>query len=238
LAVGAPFTGNGAVFIFLGSEHGLRDEPSQRLDAPSREPGPYGAHMFGQGLSRGSDIDGNGFNDLAIGAPGAEAVYLYRAYPVVKIHATVRSESRAIRPEQETITVTACYRLETTSKARQMQQQELTFRMTIDELLQRVSFAPMRTNEVSFQAQAGLSGSCRNFSVGVHYTGGIFTPIDLELHYELAKKIPHSHEAFCESCAVVDPLEPKYATGTLSFMTGCAAHVCVSDLQLSSKDVK
>lgn len=72
--------------------------------------------MFGQGLSRGSDIDGNGFNDLAIGAPGAEAVYLYRAYPVVKIHATVRSESRAIRPEQETITVTACYRLETTSR--------------------------------------------------------------------------------------------------------------------------
>ncbi|XP_033156513.1 integrin alpha-PS5 [Drosophila mauritiana] len=238
LAVGAPFAGNGAVFIFLGSEHGLGDEPSQRLDAPSREPGPYGDYMFGQALSRGSDIDGNGFNDLAIGAPGAEAVYLYRAYPVVKIHATVRSERREIRPDPDlTMSVLACYRLETPFKARQMQQQELTFRITIDEPLKRAVFAPMRTNEEFFQAQAGLNESCKHFEVLVTDPGGIFTPIHLQLHYELSKKIPRSHEAFCESCAVVDPLEPKYATETISFITGCAGKVCESDLQLSSKDV-
>ncbi|XP_002040109.2 integrin alpha-PS5 [Drosophila sechellia] len=238
LAVGAPFAGNGAVFIFLGSEHGLGDEPSQRLDAPSREPGPYGDYMFGHALSRGSDIDGNGFNDLAIGAPGAEAVYLYRTYPVVKIHATVRSKRREIRPDPDlTMSVLACYRLETPSKARHMLQRELTFRITIDKRLKRAVFAPMRTNEEFFQAQAGLNESCKHFEVLVTDPAGIFTPIHLQLHYELSKKIPRSHEAFCESCAFVDPLEPKYATETISFITGCAGNVCESDLQLSSKDV-
>ncbi|XP_039480877.1 integrin alpha-PS5 [Drosophila santomea] len=237
LAVGAPFEGNGAVFIFLGSEHGLPDQPSQRLDAPLREPGPYGAHMFGHGLSRGSDIDGNGFNDLAIGAPGAEAVYLYRTYPVAKIHATLKSQTREIKPERDMVTVTACYRLNTTSQSMQVQHQPLTIRIVIDEVLKRVKFASLNTSEVNFQAEAELNEKCQEFRVQVRYTGAILTPIDLQMHYKLEKEIPVSQPEFCETCAVVDPMDPTYTTEKIHFITGCAGNVCVSDLHLSTKDV-
>ncbi|XP_043645063.1 integrin alpha-PS5-like [Drosophila teissieri] len=237
LAVAAPFEGNGAVFIFLGSQHGLPDQPSQRLDAPLREPCPYGAHMFGHGLSRGSDIDGNGFNDLAIGAPGAEAVYLYRTYPVAKIHATLKSETQEIKPERDVVTVTACYRLNTTSQSMQVQHQQLTIRIVIDEVLKRVKFAPMNTSEVTIHPEAELNERCWEFQVQVRYTGAILSPIDLQMHYELAKKIPVSQQAFCETCAVVDPMDPTYTTEKIYFNTGCAGDVCVSDLHLSTKDV-
>ncbi|KRK00467.1 uncharacterized protein Dyak_GE28068 [Drosophila yakuba] len=228
LAVAAPFEGNGAVFIFLGSKHGLPDQPSQRLDAPLREPGPYGAHMFGHGLSRGSDIDGNGFNDLAIGAPGAEAVYLYRTYPVAKIHATLKSQTREIKPERDMVTVTACYWLNTTSQSMQVQHQQLTIRIVIDEVLKRVKFAPMNNSEVTFQAEAELNERCQEFRVQVRYTGAILTPIDLQMHYQLAKKIPVSQQEFCETCAVVDPMDPTYTTEKIHFITGCARNAAVS----------
>ncbi|XP_017013569.2 integrin alpha-PS3 isoform X2 [Drosophila takahashii] len=237
VAVGAPFAGNGSVFIYLGSEHGLREQPSQRLDAPSQQPSKYGAHMFGHGLSRGSDIDGNGFNDFAIGAPNAEALYLYRAYPVVKVHATVKSESREIKPEQDKVKITACYKLSTTSKATLVQEQELAIRIAIDTQLKRVKFAQTQTNELAFKANANLGEQCRVFEAQVRYSEkDIFTPIDLEMHYELTKKIPDSEE-FCDSCAVVDPKEPKVSTQKIIFSTGCATDVCTADLQLRSKNV-
>ncbi|XP_020800285.1 integrin alpha-PS3 isoform X2 [Drosophila serrata] len=237
VAVGAPFAGNGSVFIYLGSERGLRDKPSQQLDAPSQQPSKYGTHMFGHGLSRGSDIDGNGFNDFAVGAPNAEALYLYRAYPVVKVHATVKSESREIKPEQDKVKITACYRLSTTAKATNVQQQELAIRLAIDPQLKRAKFAQTQTNEMSFKADAGLSEQCRVFEVQVRYSEkDIFTPIDLEMHYELTKKVPDSEE-FCDTCVAVDPAEPKVYQDKIIFSTGCANDVCNADLQLKSKDV-
>ncbi|XP_037715995.1 integrin alpha-PS3 isoform X2 [Drosophila subpulchrella] len=237
VAVGAPFAGNGSVFIYLGSERGLREQPSQRLDAPSQQPSKYGTHMFGHGLSRGSDIDANGFNDFAIGAPNAEALYLYKAYPVVKVHATVKSESREIKPEQDKVKITACYRLSTTSTAKDVQQQELAIRIAIDTQLKRVKFVQTQTNEMSFKADAGLGEQCRVFEAQVRYSEkDIFTPIDLEMHYELTKKVPDSEE-FCETCAVVDPQEPTVSTQKIIFSTGCATDVCTADLQLRSKNV-
>ncbi|KAH8275324.1 hypothetical protein KR026_005117 [Drosophila bipectinata] len=237
IAVGAPFAGNGSVFIYLGSEHGLRDQHSQRLDAIAQTPSKYGSHMFGHGLSRGSDIDGNGFNDFAVGAPNAEALYLYRAYPVVKVHATVRSEAREIKPEQEKVKITACYRLSTTSKDPQVQQQELALKIAMDTQLKRVKFAQTQTNELSFKANAGLTDQCQVFEVQVRYSEkDIFTPIDMELHYELTKKIPDSDE-FCTTCVAVDPAEAKVFTEKIIFSTGCATAVCVADLQLKSKNV-
>ncbi|EDW47967.1 integrin alpha-PS3 isoform X1 [Drosophila sechellia] len=237
VAVGAPFAGNGSVFIYLGSENGLRDQPSQRLNAPSQQPSKYGSHMFGHGLSRGSDIDGNGFNDFAIGAPNAEAVYLYRAYPVVKVHATVKSESREIKPEQGKVKIKSCYRLSTTSTAKVAQEQELSIRIVMDKQLKRVKFTQTQTNEISFNVNANLGEQCRDFETQVRYSEkDIFTPIDLEMHYELNKKVPDSEE-FCETCVVVDPMEPKVSTQKIIFSTGCATDVCTADLQLRSKNV-
>jgi len=146
--------------------------------------------MFGHGLSRGSDIDGNGFNDLAIGAPNAEVLYLYRTYPVVKLHATVKSELREIKPDQDKVNIFACYRLTTTAKAKEVEQQELDIRIAIDKMLERVRFIENQGNEMSFKVLAGLQEQCRVFEVKVQYSEeNLFKPIDLEIFYELTQKV-------------------------------------------------
>ncbi|XP_016972382.1 integrin alpha-PS3-like [Drosophila rhopaloa] len=236
VAVGAPFAGNGSVFIYLGGEFGLRDQPSQRLDAPSQQPSKYGSHMFGHGLSRGLDIDGNGFNDFAIGAPNAEAVYLYRTYPVVKIHASLRLETRQIKPEQEKVKITACFRLSTTAKEVRVQKQELVIRVTIDKKLNRAWFVKTQHNEMILRKTASPDENCTDFDIQLLHSKYIFVPIDLNMHYELTQKIPHSSE-FCETCAIVDPKEPKSCTEAIVFITGCASEVCVADLEIRSKNL-
>lgn len=193
VAIGAPFAGNGSVFVFLGNQEGLRDAPSQRLDSPNKQPSKYGEHMFGHGLSRGSDIDGNGFNDFAVGAPNAEALFVYRAYPVVKLQASLTSQSREIKPDQGRVQVTACYGLKTTSTQSTAQQQEMGINIVIDDKLKRAKFTQTHSNTLSFNATAGLTQQCRVFDVEVQYSEkDIFQPIEMEMHYELTHKVPDS----------------------------------------------
>lgn len=54
LAVGAPYN-EGAVYIFLGCAEGIKSSPSQVLWSPNP------VNMFGVSISRGSDIDNNGY---------------------------------------------------------------------------------------------------------------------------------------------------------------------------------
>ncbi|XP_017077310.1 integrin alpha-PS3-like [Drosophila eugracilis] len=230
VAVGAPFAGNGSVFIYLGCEYGLRGQPSQRLEDPSQLPSMYGSHTFGHGLSRGSDIDGNGFNDFAIGAPNAEVTYLYYTYPVVKVKATIKSQLRLIKPKKEKVNITACYRLET--NATKMQEQELDIRITIDGRLKKDKLEKEQP-KISFKAVAGPDETCKPFEIQVLYNKQIF--IELVMQYELTKKVPDSRE-FCKTCALVDPSDPKMLKERIFFNTDCATDICVVDLQLISKN--
>ncbi|NXK19340.1 ITA2B protein, partial [Arenaria interpres] len=81
VAVGAPSGGDGGsgqVFIFRGQSEGLMAMPTQRLDSPF--PGPA---AFGFALRGATDLDGNGYPDLLVGAYGADTVAVYRGQPVV-----------------------------------------------------------------------------------------------------------------------------------------------------------
>ncbi|XP_016952924.1 integrin alpha-PS4-like [Drosophila biarmipes] len=238
VAVGAPFAGNGSVLIYLGSKDGLRDQPSQRLDAPPQAKEKYGAHMFGHGLSRGSDIDGNGFNDFVVGAPNADVVYGYKAYPVVKIVARIEPTVHRIQPEQERLNITACFRLKTTSKVHAIQQQELNISIELD-----VAKEPMDKRavfegdtKIRFLAVAMLEEKCRNFEIQM-VRKAKFENITMKMNYELQRKIPNT-EKFCMDCAIVDPADPKFSTGNITFNTGCPTVDCVADLKLRDMDVR
>lgn len=62
IAIGAPHEDNGAVYIYLGGPNGIISKPSQRLAAPyNANVAPFTSHMFGHGLSKGSDIDQNNY---------------------------------------------------------------------------------------------------------------------------------------------------------------------------------
>ncbi|XP_040392935.1 integrin alpha-IIb isoform X4 [Cygnus olor] len=97
VAVGAPFggdSGSGQVLIFRGQREGLEPVPTQRLNSPF--PGPA---AFGFALRGATDLDGNGYMDLLVGAFGAAKVAVYRGQPVVVAQAQLSVPS-GLNPEK------------------------------------------------------------------------------------------------------------------------------------------
>ncbi|TRY86606.1 hypothetical protein DNTS_018586 [Danionella cerebrum] len=103
IAVGAPFDGDGKVFIFRGSASGIDTKPSQVLDGLNA-----GVKLFGFSLSGGLDLDGNHYPDLAVGSL-SDAVVLYRSRPVVHVVREISIEPQYIDlsqnncPEQDAV---------------------------------------------------------------------------------------------------------------------------------------
>ncbi|KAM4884298.1 integrin alpha-IIb isoform 1-T1 [Sylvia borin] len=96
VAVGAPQggdSGSGQVFIFRGQSEGLVPVPTQRLNSPF--PGPA---AFGFALRGATDLDGNGYADLLVGAYGAAKVAVYQGLPVV-VAKTQLSAPDGLNPE-------------------------------------------------------------------------------------------------------------------------------------------
>uniref|UniRef100_A0A8C6DKK3 Integrin alpha-7 n=1 Tax=Moschus moschiferus TaxID=68415 RepID=A0A8C6DKK3_MOSMO len=94
LAVGAPFDGDGKVFIYHGSSLGVVTKPSQVLEGEA-----VGIKSFGYSLSGGLDVDGNHYADLLVGSLDDTAV-LFRARPVLHVSHEVSILPRAIDLEQ------------------------------------------------------------------------------------------------------------------------------------------
>lgn len=65
LVVGAPRfeDGLGRAYVYHGSPRGLRDEPDAVLEPPDGD-------LFGSSVAGLGDVDGDGYSDIAIGAPG------------------------------------------------------------------------------------------------------------------------------------------------------------------------
>ncbi|XP_075168394.1 LOW QUALITY PROTEIN: integrin alpha-PS3-like [Haematobia irritans] len=234
IAVGAPFAQDGCVFVYMGSRQGLRMQPSQRLDYPKSRETKYGQTIFGHGLSRGSDIDGNGYNDLAVGAPNAEEVFVYKSYPVVSIVATIAPDTREIIQEQTSFQVLLCYQIATNSPL--VREQKVALHLVIDPQVKRVyRIESIKSNQVKMNVTASQQKQCRNLNCYVRFSpANIFKPIQLELTYELVHQITDS-EIFCEHCAVVDPYQPKKQVERVIFNTGCKSEVCVADIRVTSK---
>ncbi|KHJ93636.1 FG-GAP repeat protein [Oesophagostomum dentatum] len=103
-AVGAPFAneGTGAVYIFLGEKtrKKFRKTPAQIIlgsDLPNlRRP----LKSFGFSLAGGSDLDGNGYPDLVVGAVTEGVVTILRSRPVISISARHKTNSKFIDIEK------------------------------------------------------------------------------------------------------------------------------------------
>lgn len=99
LAVGAPYQGNGVVYIYLGGAKGLKSEPSQVIEA-SELPSPLNVlRTFGYSLSGSIDLDRNTYPDLLIGAYDSDAVVLLRSRPIIKIRTSVAGHQTIINPD-------------------------------------------------------------------------------------------------------------------------------------------
>ncbi|XP_077386386.1 integrin alpha-7 isoform X2 [Festucalex cinctus] len=79
IAVGAPFDGDGKVFIYRGSDAGLETKPAQVLDGQD-----FDVRRFGYSISGGLDVDENQYPDLAVGSLN-NSVVLFRSRPVIHV---------------------------------------------------------------------------------------------------------------------------------------------------------
>ncbi|PNI89998.1 ITGA7 isoform 9 [Pan troglodytes] len=94
IAVGAPFDGDGKVFIYHGSSLGVVAKPSQVLEGEA-----VGIKSFGYSLSGSLDMDGNQYPDLLVGSLADTAV-LFRARPILHVSHEVSIAPRSIDLEQ------------------------------------------------------------------------------------------------------------------------------------------
>jgi len=99
LAIGAPYEGNGAVYIFSGGHDGLKSEPSQRIYAGQLPSLVQPLRTFGHTLSAGVDMDLNGYPDMVVGAFGVDKLLMFRARPVINVISTMRSTPSRIAPQ-------------------------------------------------------------------------------------------------------------------------------------------
>ncbi|KAM8914027.1 integrin alpha-7 isoform 2-T2 [Spinachia spinachia] len=79
IAVGAPFDGDGKVFIYRGSDSGIETKPAQVLDGRD-----FDVRRFGYSISGGLDIDNNHYPDVAVGSLN-DSVVLFRSRPVIHV---------------------------------------------------------------------------------------------------------------------------------------------------------
>ncbi|XP_048755125.2 integrin alpha-3-like [Ostrea edulis] len=88
IAVGAPYEdGMGVVYIFNGNKPTIENTFSQRIPARSIRKGLSG---FGYYISKfGEDLDGNEYNDFAVGAYKSDNVVVLRARPVIDVQISV-----------------------------------------------------------------------------------------------------------------------------------------------------
>lgn len=92
IAIGAPYEGNGVVYIYLGSKDGLSEKPSQVIRAADLGLLPIPIKTFGSSLSGGIDLDDNAYPDLLIGAYDSSTIIALFARPITKIQTSVRSK--------------------------------------------------------------------------------------------------------------------------------------------------
>ncbi|XP_034389283.1 integrin alpha-7 isoform X2 [Cyclopterus lumpus] len=94
IAVGAPFDGDGKVFIYRGSDSGIETKPAQVLDGRD-----FDVRCFGYSISGGLDIDNNHYPDIAVGSLN-DSVVLFRSRPVIHVIRDVSIDPQFIDLEQ------------------------------------------------------------------------------------------------------------------------------------------
>ncbi|XP_055553028.1 integrin alpha-5 isoform X1 [Falco cherrug] len=101
VAVGAPLGTEGRqglVYIYSGRGAGLHPQPAQVLRghwAPGRHP-----DFFGAALRGATDLDGNGYPDLLVGAFGVDTAVVYRGRPIVHASAMLSVFPTMFNPEE------------------------------------------------------------------------------------------------------------------------------------------
>ncbi|KAI5751699.1 hypothetical protein M8J77_010094 [Diaphorina citri] len=218
IAVGAPYQGNGVVYIYLGSKNGITTEPSQIIESESI-PTPSGEFLrtWGSSLSSGVDMDNNGYPDLLVGAYESGGAVLLRARPIIQLATSLDPEFnlRNIDPskqgcpvdptaEQSCFTFQTCVNIESlnaSSNSRRNGKLILRYKLEAETFVptqkfSRIYFGPdkaakLNIVEEKIELKSGESRHCRLQTAYVkENTKDIQSPIKMKLSYSLVQQEP------------------------------------------------
>ncbi|XP_065080456.1 integrin alpha-PS5-like [Ochlerotatus camptorhynchus] len=242
IAVGAPFEGNGAIYIFHGGPTGIEVKPSQILRYPSQFPG---LSMFGAAIAKAVDVDENGFNDIVIGAPNDETVYLYRTYPIVrpKVEMTLSkgfiSIENATVPSganswiEDEISIEICYSYEYLEDRNANRAFDFRLELLLDFPFERAKVSKQSSFEATVQIAQQISCINLNASINASFRH-LSIPVRFKLQYSIVNQNTTS-QSFCEECTVQesDPKRPAQIEKRIIFKPNCEEQLCLTDLKLN-----
>lgn len=153
--------------------------------------------MFGHGLSKGADIDGNRYLDIAIGSPNTESVYIYKSYPVIRINASIIPFSQEIQTNDKSFKFNVCWQYESIYPIGFDVQFNATIKL--DGQLGRAVFKD-KTNEYDIVGKITPVEQCILLESFVTFSiADIFRPIELEMSHNILNGIPKDDNTASET---------------------------------------
>ncbi|XP_030637005.1 integrin alpha-6 [Chanos chanos] len=240
-AVGAPYEGDGKVYLYYGSSDGFHHEPKQVLKGES-----HNIRLFGYSLTGNMDIDGNGYPDIVVGSL-LDAVFVHRARPVINIKRTIKVVPTQIdftkqncKGQSCIITTESCFSYLSQGLT---QDHRLTFqyKLEADVLHAQLDLPPRVVFESSSQGSYELSGQGieKCVQTRLRLKEGIqdkLRNISIAISVSLPPERQRStlRSSLPELQPVLDALQPEKTVAEVMFMnTGCGRDdICQSNLQL------
>uniref|UniRef100_A0AAR2JUD1 Integrin alpha 4 n=1 Tax=Pygocentrus nattereri TaxID=42514 RepID=A0AAR2JUD1_PYGNA len=200
VAIGAPQEDDlrGAIYIYNGRKSGIASRFSQRITG-SMLGGSFS--MFGQSVSGGVDVDGNGYPDVAVGAFLSDSAVVLRTRPVVMVEASMMlpvSVNRSVASCAENglpavcVNVTVCFKVQGKRIPGQI---ELKYNLTAD-VQHKETFPPrfyFHGNGTSNVTAGRVKAKHGELTCSQHQAfmrkdvRDIFTSIHFKVQYELGE---------------------------------------------------
>ncbi|XP_076858286.1 integrin alpha-4 [Brachyhypopomus gauderio] len=251
VAIGAPQEDDllGAVYIYNGRKSGIASSFSQRITGSNLG---NSLSMFGQSVSGGIDVDGNGYPDVAVGGFLSDSVVVLRTRPVVMVEASLllpESVNRSVASCREhglpavCVEVSVCFRV----KGKQVPGHiELKYNLTADvhhkdSFPSRFYFHGNGTSNVTAGRTRARHGevTCSKHPAFLRRdVRDIFTPVHFEVTYQLGE-----HRVARGVSKTFPALRPilqqregysNLVSNKTQFARYCAWENCSTNLQISA----
>ncbi|NXC13457.1 ITA9 protein, partial [Corythaeola cristata] len=255
VAIGAPKEDNyvGAVYIYHGDANGIVPQYSMKLSGQTINPM---LRMFGQSISGGVDMDGNGYPDMTVGAFLSDNVVLLRSRPVITMDISIfLPVSINITAPQchdglqlvNCLNVTACFRF---SGKRVPGEIDLNYNLTADVAKKEKSQQPrvyfVTSGETAGQITEKLQLSymqekCEHYLAYVKKrVKDVISPIVFEAAYSLGEHVIERGKEDKELPALKPILRWKKGQKIAQrnqtvFERNCQSDDCAADLKLQGK---